>query len=264
MSYLRSRRTHVILGSFLLFAVLMSAFPAIDIHISRLFFREGAFVHDQWWQKLLHDGLNAFLLISVGTVSVLYACNKLLKQNIGQLNGRRMVYLLLVLIVGAGLIVNVALKDHAGRARPRDIAEFGGTKHFSPPFVVSHECRANCSFSSGDAAGAFFSIALAMALTRRRRYLVTAVAFGALISASRLIAGAHFFSDVVTSFFIMLILADVLHHYVVSAGEEREVARDHDAGAATQRRQSPISTPATFDAPPATIPSAWSRERERR
>ena len=55
MEYLKLRRSQVILASFLAFAVLAIAFPAIDIAISRLFFDGKIFLRDQWWQKLLQD-----------------------------------------------------------------------------------------------------------------------------------------------------------------------------------------------------------------
>jgi lipid A 4'-phosphatase len=119
------------------------------------------------------------------------------------------------------LIVNVVFKDHFGRARPRDIEEFGGSKRFTPAFVISSECDSNCSFSSGEGAAGFFSMALALALSRRRAIFLAAVAMGSLVSLSRIAAGAHFFSDTVVSFFVMLILSDVLFYYVVSSRPAR-------------------------------------------
>jgi lipid A 4'-phosphatase len=215
MDYLRLRNTRIIVGSFLSFALLISAFPRLDIQIASLFF-DGTAFWNQWWQKLLKELLGYLLGASLAALVAVYAWNRLLKRNLGGIDGRRVAYVLLVAIVGAGLIVNVALKDHLGRARPRHIEEFGGTKQFTPLFVPSRECRVNCSFSSGDAAGAFVFLAFAKALTRRRRYYVAAIAFGALVSLSRVSAGAHFFSDTVVSFFVMLIAADVFWYYVVS------------------------------------------------
>jgi lipid A 4'-phosphatase len=214
MDYLRLRRTRVIVGSFLLFALLISVFPKVDIEISSLFF-DGSSFWNQWWQRLLKEALGYLMGMSLAAVVVIYACNRLLKRNICGVDGRRVVFVLLVAAIGAGLIVNVAFKDHLGRARPRHIEEFGGTKQFTPLFVPSQECRVNCSFSSGDAAGAFLSLAVARVLTRRRRYYVAAIAFGALVSLSRVSAGAHFFSDTVASFFVMLIVTDVFWYYVV-------------------------------------------------
>lgn len=220
MSYFRLGRTRLILGSFVLFAALILAFPTLDIEISSVFF-DGKGFREPPWHKVLQEGLSGFLAISIGVVAILYALNRYLKRNICNIDGRRLLYLLLVAIVGAGLIVNVALKDHVGRARPRNVAEFGGTKIFTPAFVVSQECDKNCSFSSGDVACAFFSIALAKALTRRRRYLVAAVAFGAFVAFARVSVGAHFLSDTIASFFVMLIVADVLWHYIVLTPGER-------------------------------------------
>jgi lipid A 4'-phosphatase len=128
---------------------------------------------------------------------------------------------MLVLVIGPGLIVNSTLKENFGRARPRDVMEFGGSKQFTPAFVICHECNKNCSFSSGDAAGGFFAITLAFALSRRRVVFVAALLFGAAISLARIAAGAHFFSDTVVSFFVVLILSDLLHHYIVLSDVER-------------------------------------------
>jgi len=215
MGYLKSGRSQVILASFLLFSLVVAVFPAIDINISRLFFH-GGFPRDQWWQALLHDSLNWFLGLSLGSVVALYAINRAFKRKFCNVDGKRVAYLFLVLIIGAGLIVNWGLKDNFGRARPRDVAEFGGTKIFTPAFVISHECRTNCSFSSGDAAGGFFSLALVFALARHRRAaLVAGLAVGVIESLARISSGAHFFSDTVVSFFVMLTLADLLFFYVV-------------------------------------------------
>ena len=38
--------------------------------------------------------------------------------------------LIFTMVVGPGLIVNLVLKDHTGRPRPREITEFGGTEKF--------------------------------------------------------------------------------------------------------------------------------------
>jgi len=215
MEYLRLRRSQVILASFLAFAVLAISFPAVDISISKLFFDGKTFLRDQWWQKLLQDGLGYFLCLSMLAVISLYGINRLLNLNLFGVCGRKVLFLVLVLVIGPGLIVNLTFKDHFGRARPRDVAEFGGSKHFSPAFTVAGQCGTNCSFSSGDAAGAFFALPLALVLTRRRAAFVAALSLGALVSFSRVAAGAHFFSDTAASFFVMLTLADLLFFYVV-------------------------------------------------
>jgi lipid A 4'-phosphatase len=223
MHYFRRRRSRVILVSFLLITMIMMAFPAIDLGISGLFFDGHSFPRGRWWQTLQQLGLTLFLCISMGVVIAIYALNRTLARNLAGIDGRRVFFLLLVLAIGPGLIVNTTLKDNFGRARPRDVIEFGGAKQFTPPFFVSRECNTNCSFASGDAAGGFFALALALALSRRRAVFVAALAFGTVISLSRIATGAHFFSDTVVSFFVMLILAELLHHYVVLNHKERQV-----------------------------------------
>jgi lipid A 4'-phosphatase len=212
-------------------SLLFRALPDVDIYISRMFFDGSFYLQGRWWATFMHQSMGCFLGLSLAAVVGLHLWNKLSKRNVCAVDGKRVAYLFLVLIVGAGLVVNVVLKDNFGRARPRDIAEFGGSRQYTPPFVLSGECNKNCSFSSGEAAGGFFPLALALALGRRRASFIAAAGFGALVSFCRIATGAHFLSDTVVSFFVMLLAADVLYHYLLLAGVEREatVRLDTDA-----------------------------------
>ena len=221
MSYLKQRRGWLILVGFLITSLLLSQFPGIDLQISRFFFDKG-FPQEQRWQAWFREGTSYFLWLSMAGVVAVYALNRWSKRNLYGVDGKKVCYLFLVLILGAGLIVNVALKDHFGRARPRDVEEFGGSKQFTPAFVLSRECDTNCSFSSGEGAGAFFSLALAMALSRRRAMFVAGLGLGSVVSFFRVASGAHFLSDIVVSFFVMLIVADVLYHYMFVPAAEPE------------------------------------------
>ena len=222
MSYLKLKRAQIILGCFLMSALVLLAFPDIDIGISRMFFGQGFHLKDSWWYSLVRDGLTYLLCLSMIAILGIYVFNRLSKRDICRINGRKVSYLFLVLILGAGLVVNVIFKDNFGRARPRDIEEFGGSKQFTPAFVVSDQCDTNCSFSSGEGAAGFFSLALALALSRRRAVLLAALGVGGLVSFLRVASGAHFFSDTVVSFFVMLIFTDVLYYYVVLPKTERD------------------------------------------
>jgi lipid A 4'-phosphatase len=215
LSYLRSRRGRVILACFLASSLLLLAFPKVDIQFSGLFFHHGFHWSELWWQPILRDATTYVLIATMVAVLGIYGYNKWSKRKIWGLDGKRVVYLCLVLLLGAGLIVNVAFKENFGRARPRDVAEFGGSKIFTPAFVVSRECSRNCSFSSGEGAAGFFTLALAFAFSRRRRAFALAAAIGIVISLARIASGAHFLSDTVVSFFVMLLVADVLFYYIV-------------------------------------------------
>jgi len=221
VSYLKLKRTRLILACFLMLSLLFWGFPSIDISVSRMFFADGFHLGEQWWYRWVHQGMGYFLCLSMASVVGVYVFNRLSNRDVGRIDGKKVCYLFLVLILGAGLTVNFILKDNFGRARPRDIQEFGGFQHFTPAFVVSHECDRNCSFSSGEGAAGFFALALALALSRRRSMFWAGVGFGSLISFFRVASGAHFFSDIVVSFFVMLIFTDALYYYVLHSNGQR-------------------------------------------
>lgn len=211
-SYLNLGRTRAILGCFLALSLLFVVFPGVDNHVSALFYDDGFYMASQRWTNVLHGSVPWFVGISVALLLSAYVFNRLLKQDLLGVDGRKVVYLILVLTLGGGLIVNGILKDGFGRERPRNIEEFGGTGQFTPAYVIGSGCDRNCSFSSGDSAGAFFSLAFILAFKRKRAITTAAVGYGVLVSAARIASGAHFLSDTVTSFFVMLIVADALYY----------------------------------------------------
>ncbi len=211
-SYLNLGRTRAIVGCFLALSLLFVAFPGLDTRVSALFYNNGFYMANHSWTVVLHESVPWFVGASVILLLLTYVFNKLLKHNLLGVDGRKVTYLLLVLTLGGGLIVNGILKEEFGRVRPRNIEEFGGTGQFTPAYVIGSGCDRNCSFSSGDAAGAFFSLAFILAFKRKRAITTAAAGYGILVSAARIASGAHFLSDTVVSFFVMLIVADALHY----------------------------------------------------
>jgi len=129
---------------------------------------------------------------------------------------RRLWFLALSFGLGPGLIANTLLKDHWGRARPRDITQFGGTLDFSPAILISDQCANNCSFISGDASLAFAFLALALILPGQRALNVgAALLFGMLIGTARIVQGAHFLSDVIFAGLFMALLVLMLHMVLI-------------------------------------------------
>ncbi|MCF6289837.1 MAG: phosphatase PAP2 family protein [Desulfobacterales bacterium] len=109
-------------------------------------------------------------------------------------------FLVLLLALGPGLIVNVVLKDNWGRARPGEIVEFGG-QHQYTHILRPGDSGPNSSFPSGHAAVAFFLIAPYFYYrTRSRRvavsFLLLGLGWGLLTGAARILQGGHFLSDV--------------------------------------------------------------------
>ena len=115
------------------------------------------------------------------------------------------------LMLGPGLLVSEVLKNHWGRARPKDIVEFGGPMHFTPAWVISDQCLWNCSFTSGDAAVGFSPL-VGCAVDRRRRWwwLAIGMGLGLGVGLLRMAMGGHFLSDVLLSGVIVSIVASAV------------------------------------------------------
>lgn len=189
-------------------SVLFTLLPELDLAFSRLFFDGLQFplADNRYLQRLrsLTDWMGGAVL----GLTVLLLCRPSLRTRFG----RRPRDLLLPIItygVGVGLIVNSLFKQYFGRARPRDILEFGGDKAFTAVWKVSDACLSNCSFTSGEAAGAiaiYSAMAVVPALGPKLRTVV-ATAIGCIsiiLSLNRIAFGAHFLSDVLLSIFMIL------------------------------------------------------------
>lgn len=116
---------------------------------------------------------------------------------------RRTALMLGIAVFGLGLFIDVGLKDHWGRPRPRDTVGFGGTATFQPALLPSSVCKRNCSFVSGHAAFGFYLLGFGLMSPpqRRRQWLLAGIAAGSLIGLGRIAQGGHYLSDVVFSFF---------------------------------------------------------------
>ena len=109
-------------------------------------------------------------------------------------------FLLLVLLLGPGVMINEVLKNNWGRARPVAIVEFGGASSYTPPWQISDQCQKNCAMASGHAALGYYPIALAWVLRRHRRWCMgLGLGCGSLVGLGRILQGAHFLSDVLVS-----------------------------------------------------------------
>ena len=133
---------------------------------------------------------------------------------------RLWLYICAVYLVAPGLLVDTILKPLWGRARPAQVTEFGGTLAFTPPHVLSRQCTGNCSFVSGEVAGA---VALAVALfallehsgsriSAPVRVLLQAIILllPLFVAVQRIAAGRHFLSDALLATIFVLLCAVLL------------------------------------------------------
>jgi lipid A 4'-phosphatase len=209
-----------------LIAAIFLLFPQIDLNISKLFYtpEEKFFWREFVLLVFLHNSVR-FIAISLTILwSILLLITYITKKNVLGLTKTKLLYLLLVLILGPGLVVNGIFKDNWGRARPNTVTEFGGTKIFTPPFIMSNECEKNCSFVSGDPSVGFYIFALAFAIPARKKLFSSlAMGLGCVYGATRIIQGAHFFSDVIFSG-IFTFSVCYLMYLLMLRGEEKKLS----------------------------------------
>ena len=200
--------------AFLTFSALFILFPDIDIYTSQLFYKEGFYLKGSLYEIFFYKSVPIVVTtLAVGSIS-LFLYNYFNKKNILHIDKKTIVYIILVLSLAPGLIVNTTLKEHWGRARPNQIKEFGGDKNFTPAFILSKE-EGN-SFSSGHGAAAFSVLGFALLARKRRNlWIFLALSYGVAVSFARIIGGGHFLSDNVTSFFIVYITTYILYHYII-------------------------------------------------
>jgi lipid A 4'-phosphatase len=233
--------------SILFFALadLWLAFPQIDLAVAQLFAApEGGFVaRGSAWEQFMYGSIDELLLIvGLGLIGAWLIGRR--RTQAPRVTGRRLAFLLLLLAMVPGLIVNALFKEHWGRARPIQLEQFGGDRDFTPAFVISDQ--GGGAFSSGHVAAAAWLVAVPVVLFGVGS-LWTRLALLYLLAMvlARVAAGAHFLSDALTSILLVwlgfLILQRLLplepspgaSAAALTSGSERAVVK---AGAARAKR----------------------------
>jgi membrane-associated PAP2 superfamily phosphatase len=136
---------------------------------------------------------------------------------------RSCLFLALTMAIGSGLIVNLILKDHWGRPRPKQVIEFGGTQPYIPFYTPNFSLRSSEAlkgFPCGHCAMGFYFFALALVGKRLNRPALfrwgigLAVGLGVLLSLARIAQGGHFISDTLMSALVMWLTAYTLHLWI--------------------------------------------------
>jgi lipid A 4'-phosphatase len=176
--------------------------PQIDLAVSRLFYLPGrGFVLADWPPVVfLYRAVPWMTWVIFALAALAGIWLFLMRRPIWLIDGKRLIFLVASVALGSGLLANIVLKDHWGRARPAQIEAFGGPRQFTPAPLMVNECASNCSFVSGHATLGFSFVALAFLLAPgalRRSATAAALAVGFVVGLGRMAQGAHFLSDVV-------------------------------------------------------------------
>jgi len=196
-------------------SLLLVFVPQIDMGCSRLFYdapHESFVWRDAPVAVFVYHAVTWASRVLPALLIVGFCVSFFARKRLLGLDARALLYLLLVFVFGVVLMVNAVFKEQWGRARPHQIAAFGGTLKFTPAYVISRQHETHGSWPSGHASFGFYFVAVAMLLKRRRGLaMVLACLLGAFFGLLRMGQGKHFVSDVVTAFFIMYIVARVLY-----------------------------------------------------
>lgn len=124
---------------------------------------------------------------------------------------RRALYILLVIAVGPGLVVNLVIKDHWGRPRPVHEKTFGGNFDYVPPGRIGS--TTDKSFVCGHCSVAYSFVALYfLSQNYKLLYLMLAIALGWGMGATRMAAGGHYLSDVLWSGYVVFLVAYAIYY----------------------------------------------------
>lgn len=208
----------LIAATFAVFAI----WPGIDPAISALFHVPGEGYPAARFKSLdlIRSAIWNMTLVMVFAALVFGGASALLKREFLGIPARLWTYLLALTALGPGLVVNGILKSTWGRARPATVEGLGGTALFTPPHVISDQCQRNCSFVSGEVAGATaLSVAIWMLAGQLAPHLprgalpalrMAALALPPVIAGQRIVTGRHFLSDTILAILVTLLIAVLL------------------------------------------------------
>jgi membrane-associated PAP2 superfamily phosphatase len=193
------------LGIAVVAGLIFGIYPDLDLRVARHFFLNadlGGTVFPWRYNPPLMQARDFGLRVSAVLVApaiVALVLKLILPRRKMLISGRAIVFLIVTMAIGPGLLVNLGLKDHWGRPRPVDVTQFRGDQHFVAWWDPRGDCPKNCSFVSGDVAGAAWTLAPAALGPPQWRALAygAALALTAGMAAYRVMAGGHFVSDTI-------------------------------------------------------------------
>ncbi|WP_199489484.1 phosphatase PAP2 family protein [Pseudotabrizicola alkalilacus] len=190
----------------ILISFVFMAFPAIDLAVTRRVAEGAVFVlaEQPFLNGLRQVGLKGpfivilAMLLLLGLRTVLPGRHRICAPH-------KPIFVVTSFVAGQ-LVVEI-LKPLIGRARPRNLLEFGGTADFTPVWQFSGQCADNCSFPSGEAAAAAAGLSLLVLFPERLRLTAAIILTPMLmmIAVNRVLFGAHFLSDVVIAWLLTLL-----------------------------------------------------------
>src|ERR1700742_1984106 len=224
----------IALGLAAVVGLLFGIYPELDLKLASLFYDATAKTFPLKSSALAAFARDGAMWISWGLAApaLVALIVKLVRPDWKLLiPGRAVVFLLVTLILSAGLLTNLTFKSYWGRPRPVVVTEFNGDLPFVAWWDPRGRCGRNCSFFSGEGATAFWTYAPAALAPPPWRVaaFVGATLFGVATSALRMAFGGHFFTDVATAGIVTFLLIWLCHGYIYRWRRTRLSDEDVDA-----------------------------------
>src|SRR5277367_4863719 len=203
----------------LVIGLLFGIYPELDLKLSALFYDASTKSFPLKLNALAAIARDLAMWISwaLALPAIAALVIKLLRPDRPLLmSGRAIVFLLVTLLLSAGLLTNLGFKSYWGRPRPVAVTQFNGPQPFVPWWDPRGSCGRNCSFFSGEGATAFWTFAPAALAPPPWRPLAYAAAtlFGVTTSVLRIAFGGHFFTDVATAGLVTFLVIWLAYGYI--------------------------------------------------
>jgi len=236
----------IALAIWLVIALVFGIFPELDLKLAALFYdsETASFpLRENWLARVARDGATSIAWAFVAPAIIAVIAKLIRPERRLLVPGRAAVFLIVTMILSAGVLTNFSFKAFWGRPRPVAVTEFGGTNHFVAWWNPRGDCPRNCSFFSGEGATAFWTLAPAALAPPQWRLPAygAAIVFGSVTSLMRMAFGGHFFTDVafaaLASFIAIWLFHGVIYRWQCSAFSDEAVERWLSARSLARRRK---------------------------
>jgi membrane-associated PAP2 superfamily phosphatase len=186
----------------------------LDLKLASFFYSDNSehnpWIWQNWWlYRILYQYAYDLTIMAACACAVIIVSSYFSAKTINM--RRQATYLLLVIALGPGLVVNLIFKDHWGRPRPAHMTEFGGQHHYIPPLQIAN--TGEKSFTCGHCSVGFAMFGVFFLSQKRKKfYFALTVILGTMLGLTRMSAGGHFVSDILWSGYLVFFVAWLLYY----------------------------------------------------
>jgi len=163
----------IALGLALVVGLLFGIYPELDLKLAALFYDPATQSFPLKLDAVAGFARDAAMWVAwaFALPAIIAVVVKLVRPDRPMLiPGRATIFLLVTIILSAGILTNLTFKSYWGRPRPIVVSEFNGPQEFVPWWDPRGNCARNCSFFSGEGATAASRGLLGLFLLGQRRF----------------------------------------------------------------------------------------------